>query len=58
MVEEDDTERAERPTKRRMGKAKPLEVELDLGCKFSRKSMLMSSLENEKEEHFGGFGQV
>ena len=33
----------------RREKAKPLEVELDLSGKFHRKSMAMSSLENEKK---------
>ena len=49
--ERDDPRKAKR-------KGKSLEVELDLSGKFSRESMLRSSLENEKEAHFGGFGQV
>ena len=50
MFEGGETERAERPRKKRSEKAKPLEVELDLGGD-SKGGMLRSSLENGKGSH-------
>ena len=50
-----EAERAERPKKERRGKAKPLEVELDLGGECSRANMSISSLPNGKEAHLGVF---
>ena len=43
--------RVERPKMKRRENALPLEVELELGGKFSRKEMLKSSLGNTKERH-------
>ena len=47
----------ERNDPRRREKAKSLEVELDLGGGFSRKSMFRSSLGNEKEAHLAVSGK-
>ena len=48
MSEWGETERAERPKKKRREKATPLEVELDLGGESHRGNMSISSVEMEK----------
>ena len=57
LLEWGGKEKEERPKRKRRGKAKPVEVELDLGGRYYRGNMLMSSLENGQEAHFGSFGQ-
>ena len=54
--DEDITERAERPKKKRRGKATPLEVGLDLSGEFPRENTLRPRLGNTTEAHLAVLG--